>query len=294
MGGTTHSRRRGVIAVVTILILLAAGLGVAVAAGEVLGIRSAPGVEHAERDLAMTWCARALLALTIAWIVIGMLSARTRLVRRPGAAAARASWVSSTRPWRAVESMLGMLPIDRVLLVAVPAALLVATRAVQTSPLSWAHLAVVLGAWTVFLGVLLLVVSRRSAWPVIAVVGGVIVLRCTVALTALSFSGPGGYWSGFWTDPVSRSIYISIAFALFVWLLVAAGWTLSLRWGRRRAWGIVLAAVGAALAGSAAAVAVVGLERALIPASTALYAAGAGVALCVLGALLAVGRRRIS
>ena len=85
-----------------------------------------------------------------AWLVIGMVAARTRLVRRPGAAAARASWLASTRPWRARESTLGMLPLDRWLLLVVPGALLVATRAVQTSFLSWTHLAVVLGAWLVF------------------------------------------------------------------------------------------------------------------------------------------------
>ena len=273
------------------------------------------GMERADRDLAMAWCARVLLALTIAWIVIGMLSARTRLVRRPGAAAARATWVSSTRPWRAVESMLGMLPVDRMLLIVVPGALLVATRAVQTSLLSWVHLAVVLVAWTVFLAVVLLVNRRRSAWAVIAVVGGVIVLRCALALAALSLSGPGGYWFAFWTDPVLRTIYITIAFALFAWLFVAVGWALSLRWGARRAWGIVLAGVGAGLAVPAAAVAVIGLEQALtlwndqmgllpwglsrilgitvyldIPASSALYAAIAGVGLCALGLLLAVPR----
>lgn len=265
MGATTQSRRRGLIAVVVVLALLAAGFGLSMVMGDALGIRSAPGVEHADRDLAMTWCARVLLALTIAWIVIGMLSARTRLVRRPGAAAARASWVSATRPWRAVESMLGMLPIDRVLLVAVPAALLVATRAVQTSLLSWTHLAVVLGGWAVFLTVLLLVARRRSAWPAIAVVGGVIVLRCTVALAALSLSGPGGYWSMLETDSPARAVYIALSLALFVWLLIAVGWTLSLRWGCGWAWGIVLAAMAAGLVVPAVAIAVAGFDQAVLP-----------------------------
>ncbi|MGZ8805438.1 MAG: hypothetical protein ACXWZG_09075, partial [Microbacterium sp.] len=86
------------------------------------------GVQRADRDLAMAWIARGLLALAVIWVVIGVLSSRTRLVRRPGAAAARAGWLGATRPWRARESTLGLLPLDRWLLLGVPVALLVATR----------------------------------------------------------------------------------------------------------------------------------------------------------------------
>ena len=42
-----------------------------------------------EVDAATEWIARVLLVLGVAWVVIGMLAARTRLVGRPGAAAAR-------------------------------------------------------------------------------------------------------------------------------------------------------------------------------------------------------------
>ena len=97
----------------------------------------------------------------------------------------------------------------------------------QTSFLSWTHLAIVLGAWVVFLARGAAAASRRrSPWPVIAAVGGVVVLRCIVTLLALSFTGPGGYWFAFWTDPTRRTVYITIAFALFVWVFVAAGWAL--------------------------------------------------------------------
>jgi hypothetical protein len=275
------------------------------------------GVERAERDLTMAWLARALLVLAGAWLLIGMIAARTRLVRRPGAAAARASWIASTRPWRARESTLGMLDLDRWLLLAVPAALLVATRAVQTSFLSWTHLAVVFGAWAMFALVVRACVGRRSPWPVIAAVGGVVVLRCLVTLFAVAFTGPGGYWFAFWTDPVLRTAYITIAFALFVWVFVAAGWALSAQVGARRATGYVLAGVGAGLAVPAAVVGAVGLETALtlwndemgllpwglarilgittyleIPAATPWIAAGAGAVLLVLGVLLAVPWRR--
>ena len=271
------------------------------------------GVQRADRDMAMAWIARGLLLLAGLWVVIGVLASRTRLVRRPGAAAARAAWLGATRPWRARESTLGLLPLDRWLLLGIPAALLVATRAVQTSFLSWTHLAVVLGAWLVFLVVVRLLVRRRSPWPVIAAVGGVIVLRCIVTLLALAVTGPGGYWFAFWTEPTRRTVYIAVAFALFVWLFVAAGWALGSQIGARRATGTVLAGIGAGLAVPAFVVAVVGLEAALtvwndemgllpwglarilgitvyldIPEATAWFAAGFGLVIAVIGVLLAL------
>ena len=142
-------------------------------------------------------------------------------------------------------------------------------------------------------------------------------LRCALTLAVLSLSGPGGYWFAFWTEPLQRSIYITLAVALFVWMFAAAGWVLAGQWGRRRAWGIVLSGIGAGLAVPATVIAVVGLERALtiwndqmgllpwglsrilgitvyldIPASTAVYAAVAGAVVCGIGTLLAVPWRR--
>ena len=271
------------------------------------------GVQRADRDLAMAWMARMLLLLAGLWVVIGVFASRTSLVRRPGAAAARASWLGATRPWRARESTLGLLPLDRWLLLGVPAALLIATRAVQTSFLSWTHLAAVIGAWIVFVLVVRLLVGRRSPWPVVAAVGGVVVLRCIVTLLALSVTGPGGYWFAFWTEPTRRTVYIAFAFALFLWLFVAAGWALAAHLGRRRAIGTVLAGMGAGLAVPALVVAVVGLEQALtlwndelgllpwglarilgitvyldIPAVAAWFAAGFGLLIAVAGVLLAL------
>jgi hypothetical protein len=276
------------------------------------------GLERADRDLAMAWLARVLLVLTLAWLLIGMFSARTRLVRRPGATAARATWIAATRPWRAQESTLGMDALDRVLVVLVPGALLVGTRAVQTSFLAPVQLAVTLGAWAVFVAVLLLLVRGRAAWAVLSAVGGVVVLRAVLLLAALSFTGPGGYWFGFWTDPVRRTAYISLAFAAFLWTFVAAGWALATRLGARRATGIVLASVGAGLAIPAAIVGAIGLERALtvwndqlgllpwglarilgittyleIPDDTAWWAAAFGAVLLVVGLLLALVTSRI-
>jgi hypothetical protein len=276
------------------------------------------GVERADRDLTMAWIARVLLALTLAWLLIGIFSARTRLVRRPGAAAARATWIASTRPWRAQESTLGLDDLDKALIVLVPGALLVGTRAVQTAFLAPVQLAVTLGAWAVFVVLLLVLVRGRAAWAALSAIGGVIALRAVLLLLALAFSGPGGYWFGFWTDPVRRTLYISLAFAAFLWTFVAAGWALAARLGARRATGVVLAAVGAGLAVPAAAVGVIGLEQALtvwndqlgllpwglarilgittyleIPDATAWWAAAFGAALFAVGLLLALAAPRI-
>ncbi|HWI31735.1 MAG TPA: hypothetical protein VNT50_09590 [Microbacterium sp.] len=275
------------------------------------------GVERADRDVAMSWAARILLALAVAWVVIGMVASRTRLVRRPGAAAARVSWIAATRPWRARESTLGMLPLDRWLLFVVPGGLLVATRAIQTSLLSWVHVAATLGAWLVFVIVVLVALRKRSPWAVIAAVGGVVMLRCALLLVALSLTGPGGYWYAFWTEPVLRTVYITIAFALFVWAFVAGAWALVAQFGRRRSTGIILAGVGFGLAVPALVVALVGLEQALtawndqigllpwglsrilgitvyldIPPDAAWWAAGLGALIAVAGVLLALPGRR--
>jgi hypothetical protein len=134
-----------------------------------------------------------------------------------------------------------------------------------------------------------------------------------VTLLALSVTGPGGYWFSFWTEPTRRTVYIAIAFALFVWVFVAAAWALSTQIGGRRAVGTVLAGVGAGLALPATVVGLIGLEEALtvwndemgllpwglarilgitvyldIPADTAWVAAVAGVVLVVAGVLLAL------
>ncbi|KHK99591.1 hypothetical protein LK09_03010 [Microbacterium mangrovi] len=221
------------------------------------------GVQRADRDETMAWVARVLLAVALAWLVTGIVAMRRRRTGRALTVAARAMWIAATRPWRAFETTRGMPALGRALLLTVPAVLLVVTRAVQTSFLSWTHLAVVLGAWVLFALVVRLLLWRRSPWPVVAAVGGVVVLRCILTLFALSLSGPGGYWFAFWTAPAPRTAYITVAFALFVWAFVAGGWAMTAQIGARRATGFVLAAVGIGLLVPSAIVGAVGLETAL-------------------------------
>ncbi|MFT3715316.1 MAG: hypothetical protein QM774_05005 [Gordonia sp. (in: high G+C Gram-positive bacteria)] len=268
------------------------------------------GMRRADRNPAMAWAARILLVVAAVWLILGLL----RRVRP-----ARATLTAALVPWRAEEAAGALGRHERILLLAVPAVLLVATRAAATSVLSWTHLALTLGAWAVFCAVVLIAVRKRSVWTVIAVVGGVAVLRCVLVLFALSWTGPGGYWFAFWTEPAHRAAYITVAVALYAWTFVAVGWALAARWGRRRATGLVLAAAGTGLAVPAAVVAAVGLERVLtawndqmgllpwglsrilgitvylgIPPALPLYAVVAGAVLLVVGAVLALpfGARR--
>ncbi|MDN3495828.1 hypothetical protein QL996_07815 [Planococcus sp. APC 4015] len=290
--------RRGVLAVVTAALLLVAG---ALVAPSLPGPPDRAVLSPEGSDAAAAWVARILLVLSLAWLLIGMLSARTRLVRRPGAAAARATWLGSTRPWRARESTLGLLPLDRILLFVIPAGLLVATRAVQASFVSWTYVAVVLGAWLVFAVVVRVLLGRRSPYPVLAAVGGVVVLRCALVLIPLSIGGPSAYETVFWTQPWLQIVHVSFASALFMWAFVAAGWAMSRQFGPTRATGIVLAGLGSGLAVPALVIASLGIDRGALvgwamlpfavdtPDAAPWVAAAIGAVLIVVGLLL---RRR--
>ncbi|GAA1825449.1 hypothetical protein GCM10009750_05750 [Agromyces salentinus] len=281
------------------------------------------GLERADRDQAMGWAAGVTLVLALAWIAYGIAARRPRIAAWPGARLARAMWVAGTRPWRAAEATAGLGRLERVLLVAVPALALVLSRCILTWFAAPAHLVATLGAWLVFGAVALLLAraigGREAMSSVAASVAGAVVLRVALLSFALAPTGPGGYWFGFWTDPVARSAYSTVAFALFAWVIVAAAWALARVIGARRAVGVIATACGAAIAVIAGLVAVIGLEAALtawndqmallpwglsrilgitvylgIPADAAWWAAAAGGLVAVLGAALWAppGRRR--
>ncbi len=276
------------------------------------------GIARAERDLPMAWSARILLAVLVAWVVLGLAAAHPRVRRLPGARAAAALLTAATRPWRAVDAVRDLPVRERVLLVAVPAVALVLSRGILTWFDAPAHALVMLAAWALFTVVAVVAGRRAGIWPVVAAVGGVAVLRTILLLAVLAPTGPGGYWFGFWTDPTRRSLYVTLAFALLLWLVVAAAWALAVQIGGRRALGVALTGVGVVIAAIAFFVAAVGLETALtvwndqmgllpwglsrilgitvyldIPASSALYAAGFGCVLLVAGLALALPRRRV-
>ena len=190
------------------------------------------GLARSERDPAMAWLARGLLALAVGWLVAGAVLAFRRR-GEPTRSAAAASWVAATRPWRAAEVGPGMPRLQRRCW-SRSRVLLLATRAVQTSFLAPVHLLVVLGAWLVLVAVGWARLRGRVPWGVVAAVGGVLVARCALALLAMSSTGPGGYWFAFWTEPTAHRVR-TVAAALFLWLLVAAGRASRVTIGRRRA-----------------------------------------------------------
>jgi hypothetical protein len=224
------------------------------------------GLSHAERDAPMAWVARVLLVLLGALVLLGTRWGQ-RLLRRgtlPGAAALRALWVGMSRPWR-LSVPDRATRVDRVLVWALPGAALVLSRLAFTWFEAPAHLVVVLGAWLVFAVVLRLSVRGRDPWLLWAGVGGAAILRTLVLLLALAVRGPGGYWFAFWTRPQARTVYVTLAFAAFCWVLVVAWLVLRDGYGRTRrgAWGRLLAAAGAPLLVFGGLVSVIGLENAL-------------------------------
>ncbi|WNM38062.1 hypothetical protein RMN56_23380 [Micromonospora halotolerans] len=271
------------------------------------------GAQRADRDPAMAWAARALLALILA---VGLLGLRGRGF---GAAAARGLLLGAVRPWRVAALPAPRSRADRVLVWLVPAVVLVASRLVFTWFAAPAHLLVSLGGWALFALVVRVAVGRRDPFHLWAVVGGVALLRSVLLLAALAGRGPGGYWFAFWTAPALRAAYLTTAFAAFGWLFVATAVVLRDRYAvrRRRVVGLTLTAAGVPLGVLAGLVAVIGLERALtvwndqlallpwglsrilgitvylgIPADLAGHAAAVGAILAGVGVLLSAGRAR--
>jgi hypothetical protein len=156
-------------------------------------------------------------------------------------------------------------PADRIVVWLLPAGALVASRLIYTWFAAPAHLVVSLGGWLLFAAVLGLLTRGRDRYPLCAAVGGAALLRTVILLVALARRGPGRYWLHFWIDPTLRSVYLTVAFAAFCWVFVAAWFVLrdAYRLPLRRAAGRLLLALGVPLALLAGLVSAFGLEQAL-------------------------------
>ena len=200
------------------------------------------------------------------------------------------------------------------LLVAVPGALLLATRAVQTSFLAPVHLLVVLGAWLVLIGVGWALLRGRVPWGVVAAAGGVLVARCALALLAMSSTGPGGYWYAFYLVPFRLRRTSPSPWPCSCGCSWRPGGRSRSPSGAAGPSGTVLAAVCQGWAVPACVIGLVGLERALTawndqvgllpsglprilgitvylgtPVDTAWWAAGLGAVLLLVGCCSAAG-----
>jgi hypothetical protein len=208
------------------------------------------GLSRADRDAPMAWLARGLLVL----LGLTLLVFRHRLW-------ARALWTAATRPWR-LATLRDRAPTrtDRLLVWTVPGVAVVASRASFAAP---AHLVLVLGAWLLFSVVLRL--STRDSFLLAAAIGGVAVVRTVLLLAALAVRGPGHYWFSFWTDPTARSVYLTVAFALFLAVFATTYVVLRTAYAlpRRRVVGRLLLAGGATVTVLGGLIAVVGAEEAL-------------------------------
>lgn len=204
--------------------------------------------ERAEREGLMAWIARALFVLGAGWLTIGIVAARTSLVRRPGAAAARATWLSFSRPWRARESMLGLLAFDRWLLVIVPAGMLITTHLIIASFLSVIPVLIASAGWFIFGAIIIILVWPRSSWPVIAAVSGTAIVWSLILLAGVSFAGPGTFWLLLWDAPALRYVVLTLVLAVLAWALIAAGGAIAAQVGSIAAIGAVTASIGGTIA----------------------------------------------
>lgn len=268
------------------------------------------GLDRAERDAAMARLARALLALLVAAVLVGAFSRRSP--------ALRALWVGMTRPWRVGDLSPPPSTLDRLLVWALPALALVLSRAAYSWFASPAHLTLTLGSWLLFAVALRVLLGGADRYALWAALGGAAMLRTLILLVGTASRGPGRYWFNFWTDPAARGVYVTAAFAAFLWVFVAAYHALRGGYGlgARHATGRVLVAGGAPVAVFGGVAAGMGLERALtvwndqmallpwglsrilgitvfldIPPWLPKAAAAAGVGLVAAGALLSLGRR---
>lgn len=239
--------RRAIIIAISLAVLA----GVAVVLSEALlrvNVNAELAPERVAREDLMAWLARILFVLGAGWLTIGIFAARTSLVRRPGAAAARATWLSFSRPWRARESMLGLLALDRWLLVIIPAGLLVATHLIIASFLSVIPVLIASSGWFIFGAIIIVMVWPRSSWPVISAVSGTAVVWSLIMLSGVVFAGPGSFWLLLWNAPVLRFIVLTLMLAVLAWVLFAAGGAITPQIGPVAAIGAVTASIGGTIA----------------------------------------------
>lgn len=186
---------------------------------------------------AATWLARGALLLAVLG-VIGI---------RPLRRSAFTPWRLGPSAWRELRGW------ERVAVVGVPAAVLVAGQAAFSAFQSATYLA--LGVGLPLAGVAALVAAawlaagRGAAGTALVAAAGAHALVGALLPAATSLRGPLAAWYGFWTDPTGRTAFVVLAVAGLLWLL--AGPALALLAARDVVAGILPAAGATAAAAGA-------------------------------------------
>ena len=214
---------------------------------------------------------------------------------------------------------------ERALIIAAPALAVVASRLALSGGLSVWYLVATLGSLFLLGLAALLVLKwlRPRADPIWlwAALGGALLLRTIALGIGMGITGPLGYWFRFWTDPTARTVYVTIAFALFAWSFLAIVVVLARVYGLRLrqgigavllGWGLPLLMLGGLLTASGLetgltaindqmAILPLGLSRILgitthlgIPSALPGWLLLAGAGFAVAGLILAAGRRTAS
>ena len=223
------------------------------------------GFAHAERTTSSRLLTAAVLAAILLLALLGSRPGRRWHTRSLGTAA-RGLWLGATRPWRlAADHPMPRSRSARVLIWAIPAAILVASRGSFSNWLSWSYLLATLGSLALYALVLRLLLRRADGFALFATIGGALLAR-TLLVSAVSVSrGPLSYWYRMWTDEQWRTIYTTFAIALFLWTFVATFLVLRSAYGRARprALGMVLLGIAVPMLALGGLMAASGLEAAL-------------------------------
>ena len=210
------------------------------------------GMRHAERAGVARAASWGLLALSLGGLAL------VPALRR-----------GAFTPWRLRQGLRAAPAWQRWSVVLLPVVAVVGSRLTFSAAASTAYLLVTLGSIALLAVVarVLLLVLRPGAdgWALGAALGGALLLRTVLLTGAMSFTGPGGYWFRFWTDDLARTLYVAVATAALLWVLVVVALVLRSVYGvgLLGAVGPVLAGVGVPLLALGALISGVGLEQAL-------------------------------
>ena len=168
-----------------------------------------------------------------------------------------------TRPWRLADQTAG--PGARLLAWLLPAVILVLSRGAFSNWLSWSYLLATLGSIALFTGSVRLLLRGRDGFALFAGSVPLLLLKTLVLSAVVVVRGPMLYWYRFWTDDQWRTVYVTISFAVFLWLFWVTYLVLrsAYGWGRLAALGRVLVGVAVPMVALGALMMWSGLESAL-------------------------------